>query len=358
MKTLIEKWVRPEIRALRAYHVPSAQGMVKLDAMENPYRWPEDLLPGWYARLAGAEINRYPDPEAARLKARLRQVFSVPEGMGVTFGNGSDELIQLIIMALAGAGSKVLAPHPTFSMYQMISTFVGVGYVDVPLRADDFSLDRDAVLQAIHKEQPAVVFLSYPNNPTGNLFDNDAIRAVIEAAPGLVVIDEAYHAFAETSWLNEVATYPNLLVLRTVSKLGLAGLRLGWLCGDPAWLREIDKIRLPYNINVLTQATAEYALEHYAVLERQTAALRSERGALLRALDGFAGVRAFPSAANFILFRVPTGRAAEIFDGLKARGVLIKNMDPAAPMLRDCLRVTVGMPEENQRFLDALRAVI
>lgn len=355
---LVEQWVRPQLRALKAYHVPDATGMVKLDAMENPYRWPDALLPGWYERLATVSLNRYPDPQSTPLKQRLRSVFGVPEGAGVLLGNGSDEIIQLIIMALSGSGRKVMAPQPTFSMYYMISTFVGVDYVEVPLRADDFSLDVQAMLGAIEREQPAVIFLSYPNNPTGNLFDNDALRAIVEAAPGLVVIDEAYHAFAESTWLGEVGNYPNLLVLRTLSKLGLAGLRLGWVCGDPQWLNELDKIRLPYNINVLTQETADYALANYPILDQQTTLLRAERVALSDGLAKLPGVTVFSSAANFILFRVPQGRTATLFEGLKAQQVLIKNMHPAAAQLHDCLRVTVGTPDENQRFLAVLKTLI
>lgn len=357
----VERWVRPAIRSLSAYHVPPARGLIKLDAMENPYGWPPALVDQWLEVLRGAELNRYPDPSAARLTARLREVMDVPQTAGLLLGNGSDEIIQMIALCLADATAEparvVLAPEPSFVMYRMIAAFTGMDYVGVPLD-EDFSLDPGAMRAAIEQHEPAVVFLAYPNNPTGNLFDAEAVRAVIEAAPGLVVVDEAYHAFAGESFLGAVGDYDNLLVMRTVSKMGLAGLRLGLLAGPAAWLDEIDKVRLPYNINVLTQLSAEFALRHADVLAEQSARIRAEREALSAALNAMAGLRVYPSRANFILFRVPAGRAGDIFGGLREAGILIKNLDGAGGPLRDCLRVTVGTPEENAAFLDALRGLL
>ena len=350
---LVSKWVRPEIRALSAYPVPDATGYIKLDAMENPYPWPGELAEAWSERLQGLALNRYPDPQAAGLKARLREVMAVPEGMDLLLGNGSDEIIQMLSLAIDGPAATVLAPEPTFVMYKMIATFTRVEYLGVPL-GEGFELDAGAVLDAIYRYSPSLVYLAYPNNPTGNLFDAAAMEAVIDAAPGLVVVDEAYHAFAERSFMDRLATYPNLLVMRTLSKLGLAGLRLGVLAGAPGWLAELEKVRLPYNINSLTQASAEFALEHHATLETQTARIRAERGRLHQALQGMEGVQPSPSSANFILFRVRRGTAEAVFEGLKERGVLIKNLSGTGGTLSDCLRVTVGTPEENDAFLEAL----
>ena len=353
----IEQWVRPEIRALSAYHVPDSGDCIKLDAMENPYRWPDELVNAWLERLRGVSINRYPDPAARRLQSALRIAMEVPDGMSVLLGNGSDELIQMIVQALAAPGRVILAPEPTFVMYRLIAQVVGLKFAGVPLR-EDFALDLDAMLEAIEMHQPAVVFLAYPNNPTGNLFDAAALRRVIEAAPGLVVVDEAYAAFASDSFMAMLPEYSNLLVLRTVSKMGLAGLRLGLLVGPQAWLAEIDKTRLPYNVGVLTQASAEFALEHRAVLDAQTAQIRSDRAALFAALQALPRLHVYPSEANFILFRTAPGRAGVLFEGLRSRGVLIKNLSPAGGALRDCLRVTVGAPEENTAFLNALRDLL
>lgn len=348
-------WVRPEVRTLTAYHVPDASGLVKLDAMENPYTWPEVLVREWLDVLASVPLNRYPDPHAAPLKARLREAFALPADADILLGNGSDELIQLLLMAVAGPGRKALAPEPTFSMYRMISTFVGLEWVGVPLRVD-YALDLPATLAAIREHRPAVVFLAYPNNPTGNLFSAADMAEIIAASPGAVVVDEAYSAFCDASFIDQLGRWPNLLVLRTLSKLGLAGLRLGFLVGARAWLHELDKIRLPYNINVLTQASAEFALGRYGVLAEQTARITSDRDELFAQLAAMPGVTPYASQANFILFKGPAGRATEMFEALKARGVLIKSMHGAHPALADCLRVTVGKPEENAAFLSALRA--
>lgn len=354
---MIERWIRPEIRAISAYHVPDPGKMVKLDAMENPYPWPPEMVDAWLERLRHVAVNRYPDPAARALVGRLRAAMGVPDGMGVLLGNGSDELIQILALAVAAPGRKVLAPEPSFVMYRMIATFAGMDYVGVPLRPD-FSLDREAMLAAIAAHDPAVVFLAYPNNPTGNLFDAADVEAILAAANGVVVVDEAYHAFAQASFMGRLGEFDNLLVMRTVSKLGLAGLRLGLLAGPAAWTAELDKVRLPYNINVLTQASAEFALEHLDVLDAQTARIRDDREAMADGLSALAGVEVFPSRANFILFRVPTGRAASVFDGLKAKGVLIKNLAGAGGPLADCLRVTVGTPEENRAFLAALGGLL
>ena len=354
---LVNHWVRPEIRALSAYRVQDASGLVKLDAMENPYTWPDALRAEWAELLRHTDVNRYPDPAARALAARLAESMGVPEGMQVLLGNGSDELIQMICMALAAPGRCVLSVDPGFVMYRMIATFCGMPYVGVPLRAHDFSLDLPALRQAMDEHQPAVVFLAYPNNPTGNLYAESDILEVIEAAPGLVVVDEAYAPFTDASFMSRLGRHDNLLVMRTVSKMGLAGLRLGFLAGPPAWLAEFDKVRLPYNINVLTQVSAEFALRHKAVFDKQTARIRAERERLAAALAALPGVRVYPSQANFILMRTPPGRAGEWFEGLKARGVLIKNLDGAHPLLADCLRPTVGTPEENDRLIEALQAL-
>lgn len=257
----IQKLIRPEIRAIHAYHVPDATGMIKLDAMENPYTWPVEMREAWQQKLNATDVNRYPDPAAKVLTARLKQTLDVPNGMEVVLGNGSDEIIQMLAMAVAAPERCIMAPEPGFVMYKMIASFVAMDYIGVPLKSD-FSLDMPAMLAAIQAKQPALIFLAYPNNPTGNMFSEQDVKAILEAAEGLVIVDEAYHAFADHSFMGELGNYPNLLVMRTLSKLGLAGLRLGLLAGPAAWLAEIDKVRLPYNINVLTQVSADFALQN------------------------------------------------------------------------------------------------
>ena len=362
MNSLIETLIRPEIRALNAYHVPDSAGLIKLDAMENPYAWPDALREDWLATLRGAALNRYPDPQGMELQQALREAMGIPAEMALLLGNGSDELIQMLAMAVAAPGAKgprtVLSLEPGFVMYRMIALFAGLDYVGVPLRAEDFALDLDATLAAIDREQPALVFIAYPNNPTGNLFDPAAIEQIIQASPGLVIVDEAYAPFTDHSFLRRLGDWPNLLVLRTVSKMGLAGLRLGYLVGPTAWLTQIDKLRLPYNINVLTQASGTFALRHRATLDEQTKRIRADRAVLFDALASIDALSPFPSDANFILVRTEPGRAGNLFAGLRERGVLIKNLDGAYPLLADCLRVTVGTPDENSALIYALRAAV
>jgi histidinol-phosphate aminotransferase len=352
--TLVSHWVRPEIRSLAPYHVQPASGLIKLDAMENPYTWPEGLRDAWVELLRITDVNRYPDPSAQALSERLIEAMDVPEGMRVLLGNGSDELIQMIAMSLSGPSRSVMSVDPGFVMYRMIAIFCGMRYVGVPLSPDDFSLDLPAVLQAMEEHQPAVLFLAYPNNPTANLFDERAIVEVIRAAPGLVVIDEAYAPFTDASFMPRLGEFDNLVVMRTVSKMGLAGLRLGLLAGPTAWLDEFDKVRLPYNINVLTQASADFALSHKAVFDEQTRLIRAERERLAADIALLNGVKVFPSQANFLLLRTPRGQATPWFNGLRQRGVLIKNLDGAHPLLTDCLRPTVGTPLENDALLAAM----
>lgn len=344
--------VRREILDLHAYHVPDSKGYIKLDAMENPYSMPHWLCTELAAEVAGAAINRYPDAGATALKKNIRDTLSLPDGMEVLLGNGSDELIQLLAMALNKPGATLLGLEPSFVMYRMIATFTGMRYVGAQL-AEDFSLDLAATLAAIRLENPALIFIAYPNNPTGNLFPAEELRQIIDAAQGLVVVDEAYYAFAEDSFIPYLDRYPNLLVMRTFSKLGMAGLRLGFLAGSAQWLNQLEKIRLPYNVGVLPQLIAGKLLEHHDVLMSKAEQIKQDRAALFREMASIAGVRVYPSAANFLLFRV--ANAPEVFDGLKKRGVLIKNLHGGHPQLSGCLRVTVGTGDECAKFLAALR---
>ena len=359
---LLARIVRDDVRAMGAYHVPDATGMVKLDAMENPYPLPAMLRDALGKRLADVALNRYPVPTADALKAQLKRVMHVPVGAEVLLGNGSDEIISLIAIAAAKPGATVLAPVPGFVMYAMSAQLLGLKFVGVPLKAD-LTLDCEAMLAAMAAHQPAVIYLAYPNNPTGNLFDAADMDAIIRAARGpvcqsLVVVDEAYQPFAQHSWMPRLRDFDHLLVMRTVSKLGLAGIRLGYVAGHPKWIAELDKVRPPYNVNVLTEATAQFMFEHVDVLDAQAATLRDERTKLIDALSApvFAqqGVTVFPSAANFVLLRVPD--AAWLFDRLLNRRILIKNVSKMHPLLANCLRVTVSNPEENAQFLDAFAA--
>jgi len=347
--------IRSEILALTAYHVPPATGMIKLDAMENPYTLPSTLRQEIAQLTADAPVNRYPDANAGLLKTALRETLDIPDEMEIMLGNGSDEIIQIIAMAAAKPGAVLMSVEPAFAMFRMIAAFANINYTGIPLKTD-FSLDLDMMLTAIAEHQPTVIFLAYPNNPTGNLFDAEAMLRIIEATPGIVVVDEAYHAFADASLMGKLTQYPNLLLIRTLSKLGLAGLRLGLLVGRQAWLVQLEKLRLPYNVGIITQLVGREVLRHSDILLAQASAIKSERTKMSSELAALDGIEAFPSDANFILFRVDD--ATRIFQELKQHGILIKNLNGTHPLLLNCLRVTVGTPDENSQFLQALHTIL
>ena len=347
-----EKLLRPEILALSAYRVPEAQGMVKLDAMENPYALPSALRRELAEALSRVDLNRYPEPTGRRVRELIARRMNLPSGMELLLGNGSDDLIQIVTLALARPGTTMMYPAPTFVMYGVNAALCGMNAVAVPLR-EDFSFDADAFIARMKSSPPALVFIAYPNNPTGALYGEEDVLRVIRAAKGLVVLDEAYHAFAGKSFMPRLAEHPNLVVLRTLSKLGLAGIRLGYLAGRPQWIEQFNKVRQAYNVNALTQAAALFMLERLEVLEEQAARTRAERAGLGAALERLPGVTVFPSQANFFLVRVPEAERTDA--ALKRQGVLVKNLHP---WLRNCLRITVGTPEENRILLTALQEAL
>jgi histidinol-phosphate aminotransferase len=357
IENLIANTIRADVRAINHYHVPDAGGFIKLDAMENPYLLPDELRAELGRRLADVALNRYPAPSYAALKAKICANLGVPAGYDVILGNGSDELIAIIAMACAQQERRavVMAPVPAFVMFERSARFAGMDFVGVPLKSD-FTLDKEAMLSAIATHRPSVVFLAYPNNPTGNLYDAADMVEIIDAVGehGVVVVDEAYEPFAQHSFMARLPEFENLIVMRTLSKLGLAGIRLGYLSAAPALLLQLDKVRPPYNINVMTDAAAQFALEHIDILNRQAAALRAERTNLAAALATLDGVEVFPAAGNFILIRVPN--ADDAHAKLVARKVLIKNMSKMHTLLANCLRITVSTPEENSVFFDAMKA--
>lgn len=351
-----KRWIRQDVQGMHAYAVQPSAGLVKLDAMENPHRLPPALQVELGQRLGALAINRYPGVRIDTLREALARHAAMPAGCALMLGNGSDELISLLAMACDVPGAKVLAPLPGFVMYEMSARLQGLGFVGVPL-TPDFQLDAPAMLTAVREHRPALTFIAYPNNPTANLWDDAAIEAIVATARehgGLVVIDEAYQPFASRSWIDRLGRHENVLLMRTLSKFGLAGVRLGYLMGPAALIAEIEKVRPPYNVSVLNAETALFALEHAEEFARQAAVLRAERAALIEALALLPGVRPYPSEANMVLVRVPD--AAAVFAGMKQRGVLVKNVSGLHPLLANCLRLTVGLPEENALMIDALKA--
>ncbi|HEX2648893.1 MAG TPA: histidinol-phosphate transaminase [Burkholderiales bacterium] len=359
MSSNAPKVVRPEIQTMHAYPVADATGLVKLDLMESPYGLPPGLAAEVGRVVAGLALNRYPIPTAEKLRGLIKEVMQVPAGCEVLLGNGSDECIQYITATLAREGAAVMAPSPSFAIFAAQALFYRLRFVGVPLR-EDFTLDGDAFLAAMAKEKPALVWIAYPNNPTGNAFPVADIERILRAAPGLVVIDEAYQPFAGGTFMPRLAEFENLAVMRTVSKIGMAGLRLGYVCARPEWIGEFNKARSPFNINVITEAVAVKLLENKKVLDEQAGKVLAERERIRPELERLPGITIYPSVANFFLARVqgPAGSGTRVFESLKAQGVLVRNFDGGLPALQNCLRLTVGSPEENRILIAGLREAL
>jgi len=349
----LRKLLRADVQGMHAYAVQPSAGLLKLDAMENPHRLSPALQRELGERLGAVALNRYPGQRIDVLKEALRRHAQVPDGFGLVLGNGSDELISLLAMACDLPGATIVAPAPGFVMYALSAQLQGLRFVPVDL-TPDFELDEAAMLDAVAQHKPSIVYLAYPNNPTANLWDDAVIERIVQAAPGLVVIDEAYQPFASRSYLDRLARHDHVLLMRTLSKFGLAGIRIGYLVGRSALVAEIDKVRPPYNVSVLNAEAALFALEHADVFDAQAAELRRERGRLLEALAAMPQVKAWRSDANMVLVRVHD--AARAFEGMKGRGVLVKNVSRMHPLLANCLRLTVGTADENTQMLAALQA--
>ncbi len=365
--TLIKTRLRQDIQSMHAYAIQDSRGLVKLDAMENPHTLSPGLQAALGKRLGALALNRYPNARIDDLRKALADYAHMPGGCGLMLGNGSDELISLLAMAIdlpssqdpSGLPPVILAPEPGFVMYAMSAAFQGLRYVGVPLTAD-FELDEIAMLAAIEQHKPALVYLAYPNNPTANLWNDAAIENIIALQGrlgGLMVMDEAYQPFAARSWIDKIRSSPELhshvLLMRTMSKFGLAGVRIGYMMGAKALIAEINKLRPPYNVSVLNAECALFALEQAKVFEAQALELIDQRAHVLRTLHGMSGVKYWNSDANMILVRVAD--AAKTFDGMKVKGVLIKNVSKMHPLLANCLRLTIGTAHENRQMLAALQ---
>ncbi len=359
--------IRADVRDMHAYTVQPSDGMLKMDAMENPFTLPPELQRALGERLGVLALNRYPGSRGDDLKAALAHYAGMPEDFAMALGNGSDELISLVTQAcaqpwdVAAKRPVVLAPMPGFVMYAVSAQLLGLEFVGVPL-TQDFELDVPAMLAAIEQHRPAITHIAYPNNPTATLWSEADVQTIVDAVAaqgGLMLIDEAYQPFASRTWLDCMRAEPernaHVLLMRTLSKFGLAGVRLGYLMGSAALVNEIDKLRPPYNVSVLNCEAALFALEHTDVFAAQAAELRAQREPLVAALRAMPGVeRVWDSQANMVLVRVPD--AAKTFTGMRERKVLVKNVSTMHPLLAQCLRLTVGTAAENAQMLAALQA--
>lgn len=351
---MLAQVIRSDIQKMKAYAVADVPaGCIKLDAMEMPYRYPEALKDELGRLLAAMPENLYPNPATCGLQEALRQAFHIPAGAEIALGNGSDELIQLLAMLVAKPGAKMLVLEPSFVMYRHNADLFGLEYVGIPLNAD-FSINLPEVLDAIRQHRPALIFLAYPNNPTGVCFAREEVEAVIEASSGIVVVDEAYGAFSHDSFLPQAGSRENLVVLRTLSKIGFAGLRIGYASGHPAVMNELAKIIPPYNMNQLSLAAAKFALQHNDWIQEHIDILKTERSRLSREMAAL-GIQVFLSEANFVTVRVKD--AVAVFEALKKNNILIKKLHGVHPLLAQCLRITVGTPEQNDAVLNVLKTI-
>ncbi len=347
----ITSLIKPSVRRLEAYLVDETPVRIKLDAMENPFSMPPAVRREIAAVVKNTRINLYPDPSAKILKKAIASFWKMnPKQM--ILGNGSDELIQAIVLAFGG---PILIPSPTFAMYEITSSALAEDVVSVPL-GTEFDLDADLMIKKAKLSKAKVIFLACPNNPTGNRFSDAAVRKILDKANAAVVIDEAYFSFSGKTYLPLVKKYPNMIILRTLSKIGFAGLRVGVLVASASIVNELNKLRLPYNINSLSQAAAVSALKHRSVLNHQISLLISERKKLYNVFSKLPGVTAYPSETNFIMIRTDAD-ASVIHRKLKQAGILIKNLSKPGS-LKNCLRVTIGTPEENKEFLTALNKIV
>ena len=351
----MSRYLRADVQGMHGYAVQPSAGLVKVDTMENPFRLPDDLRKQLGERLAEVALNRYPAERGDVLRTELAKHANMPADCDIMLGNGSDELISLLTLAADVPGNVVMAPLPGFVMYEMSAKLQGLKFVGVPL-TPDFELDGPAMLAAVREHQPALLYIAYPNNPTANLWNDGVVDAIIEAAPGLVVIDEAYQPFAARDSLDRLKRHEHVLLMRTMSKFGLAGVRIGYMMGRRPLIAEIDKLRPPFNVSVLNCEAALFALEHVDEYAKQAATIRAEREKLHGEIAKLPGVHPFPSEANMILARVPD--AKRVFEGMRARGVLVKNVSGLHPLLANCIRITIGTPEENPQTLAALRGAL
>lgn len=348
--TFIEQWLRSDIKNIDAYHVPVSKDMIKLDAMESPFGVPEDLKVEFLKCIEQSEVNRYPEADPNSLKDTLRSLMDIPDEFGILLGNGSDELIQLLALACS-KDDLIMSFEPSFVMYELVSKYVNLEYFGVQLDSN-FDINLSDALLIIEREKPKIIFIAYPNNPTGNCFDYDAIIEIIKSTNSMVILDEAYYAYSDKSFLSEISNFPNLLVLRTISKIGFAGLRLGLLIGDQETIAQLNKLRLPYNINALTQTSANFLLQDKQRIINNAQIIIEERRRLAHELSLFSKFKVYPSQTNFIL--VHSEDAHSLHTALKENGILIKGF-PKGSKLSDFIRISVSEPVENNILIDAIR---
>ncbi len=347
---MIDNWLRKEVYNLEPYKVLDSEGFIKLDAMEFPYDVSIRLKQKYLSQIEKIALNRYPDITAKTLNKTIKMLFNISDNNDILFGNGSDELIQLLCLS-CNTNDTIMGFSPSFVMYDLIAKFTQLQYQPIALD-NNYQINLECSLKLIAKHKPKIIFIAYPNNPTGNLFNKQDIIKIITSANSLVVIDEAYYVYASDNFLLALDKYPNLIIIRTLSKLGLAGIRLGFLLANKNITKQLNKLRLPYNINSLTQVSAEFFLINSLQNRAQIKQIIASREDMIIDINKINGLIAFKSEANFILFKAQNGN--KLFSYLLKNKVLIKNLSNHK-CLNNHLRVSIGTTYENKIFINLLQ---
>jgi len=342
--------IQGNVRSLKPYHMENIDCEVKLHANENPFPPSKELLDLFTASIQNIQLNRYPDPDSQKLKSSIAKRLNTKTDH-LVIGNGSDEIILLLLQIFCKEGDTISLPDPTFAMYGIIAQGLGVSSVNMPLD-DHWDFNADELLKTAEKNKSRIIFLSYPNNPTGNCFSENQVHKVIENFKGIVVVDEAYYDFSNKSFMSQIEKHNNLIILRSLSKIGLAALRVGFAMADPLIIDQINKVRLPYNSNTISQTMAEHLMRHFAPVQKQINSILKERHRLMETLEKIDSITIFPSDSNFFLLRTEQP-VEKMFRFLMDHGILVRNLS-SHPKLNNCLRITVGTKDENNRFLSKI----
>jgi histidinol-phosphate aminotransferase len=350
----LDNLVRPNVKSLKAYHVDNHDCKIKLHANENPFPLPTEILDLISCSFKNFQFNRYPDPGCQQLRKAISTATDIP-AQNLVVGNGSDELLQLILQVFCEPGDGVAFPDPSFAMYSILAKSMDLKPVPFSLN-DQWDFKADSFLEIAEQTKTKVVFFSFPNNPTGNCFSSEEIEKTLDNFQGIVVLDEAYYDFAQKTFKNRLETNNNLIVLRSLSKIGLAALRVGFAAASPLIVEELNKIRLPYNSNSVSQMVANEVLNQFHLIQKQIDLIIQERTHLFEELSKLNEIEVFPSDSNFLLFKT-SQNSGEVFQKLAQKDILLRDLS-SHPKLKNCLRVTIGTPDENSNFLQEIEKIL
>lgn len=349
----LDDYVREAVKKLVPYKVSKVNGALKLDAMENPYNLPEDILQEVAKEIKELRFNRYPNPVCEELRKTISSTYKLPEEY-ILIGNGSDELILDLLLSFGRSDCQVVYPSPTFEVYGIVAKMLGLKTKEITLEKN-YEIDPQKIIDC---GKGNIIFISYPNNPTGNCFSEESIYKIIKDASSLVVIDEAYFGFSKKTFLLDIKRYPNLIISRTFSKMfSLAALRVGFLCASPEIVNILLKVKLPYNVNSFSQIAAKIILSKNGYFKEKAEEIIEERERIYNSLREIKEITPYSSEANFILFKVKNSKSDYIYESLIKEGIIIRSFRNTPPVA-DCLRISIGTREENDIFMEKLKKIL